>query len=112
MAASTPPPFTPVSSTEPLGAVVERALAAYDALGLLGEEVEDEWTYVTDLVAAWRDHVEEAVAGREQDPLEAEAVAAIDAAIDEIGLIDDPNRAIDWLSTYPQIVLLAVGIRP
>lgn len=101
-----------MSGPEPLGAVVERALAAYDALGLLGEEVEDEWTYVTDLVATWRDYVEEAAAGREQEPVDADAVAAVDAVIDEIGLISDPNRAIDWLSTYPQIVLLAVGIRP
>ena len=101
-----------MSGTEPLGVVVERALAAYDALGLLGEDVEDEWTYVTDLVAAWRDRVEEAMAGREHEPLDADAVAAVDAAIDEIGLISDPNRAIDWLSTYPQILLLAVEIRP
>ena len=34
---------------------------------------------------------------------------AIDRAIDEIGLITDPHRAIDWLSTFPQVVLLALG---
>jgi hypothetical protein len=37
--------------------------------------------------------------------------AAIDAAIDEIGRIEDPHRAIDWLSTFPQVTLLAVGER-
>ena len=34
------------------------------------------------------------------------------AAIDEIGRIEDPHRAIDWLSTFPQVVLLAIGERP
>ena len=37
--------------------VLTRALDAYAALELLGEEIEDEWTYVTDLEAAWRDHL-------------------------------------------------------
>jgi len=37
---------------------------------------------------------------------------AIDQAIDEIQRIEDPHRAIDWLSTFPQIVLVAVGARP
>ena len=35
--------------------------------------------------------------------------AAIDRAIDEIGRIEDPHRAIDWLSTFPQVVLVALG---
>ena len=26
--------------------------------------------------------------------------------------ITDPHRAIDWLSTYPQVVLIALGERP
>jgi hypothetical protein len=38
--------------------------------------------------------------------------AAVDAAIEEAGLITDPHRAIDWLSTFPQVVLLAVGSTP
>ena len=36
---------------------------------------------------------------------------AIDEAIVEIGSIADPHRAIDWLSTFPQVVLLAIGER-
>ena len=32
--------------------------------------------------------------------------------IAEVGLITDPHRAIDWLSTFPQVVLLAAGERP
>ena len=35
--------------------------------------------------------------------------AAIARAIDEIGMIRDPHRAIDWLSTFPQVVLVALG---
>jgi hypothetical protein len=35
--------------------------------------------------------------------------AAVDAAIAEIDAIADPHRAIDWLSTFPQVVLLALG---
>ncbi len=41
-----------------------------------------------------------------------EASEAVDRAIDEIGRIEDPHRAIDWLSTFPQVVLLALGERP
>ena len=40
------------------------------------------------------------------------AGAAIDGAIDEIGRIADPHKAIDWLSTFPQVVLLALGETP
>ena len=38
--------------------------------------------------------------------------AAIDRAIDEIGRISDPHRAIDWLSTFPQVVLIGLGEEP
>lgn len=87
------------------------ALDAYERLGLLGEEIEDEWSYVTELVAAWRDRLEAVEATR---GLEAAGAAgpAIDRAIEEIDLITDPHRAIDWLSTFPQVVLLAAGERP
>ena len=98
-----------MNGTETLGAVLGRALDAYEALGLLGEEIEDEWSYVTGLVAAWRDHLGAIPAGREDEPVDPRVAAAVDAAIEEIGLISDPNRAIDWLSTFPQVVLLAVA---
>jgi hypothetical protein len=39
-------------------------------------------------------------------------VVAIDAAVGEIARISDPHRAIDWLSTFPQVTLLALGERP
>ena len=86
------------------------ALDAYDRLALLGEDIEDEWTYVTDLSTAWRERLEAAAAGGDR-PAGA-AGPAIDRAIDEIDRIVDPHRAIDWLSTFPQVVLLAIGERP
>ena len=42
-----------------------------------------------------------------REPVGPAVAAAIDRAIDEIGRIEDPHRAIDWLSTFPQVVLLA-----
>ena len=91
---------------------LDRALEALDGLQDLGEDVEDEWTYVTDLGAAWRDRLDAVVEARGDDPLPGGRSAAIDRAIEEAGLVSDPHRAIDWLSTFPQIVLVAVGERP
>ncbi len=48
---------------------------------------------------------------RGSEPVTALEEAAIGRAIDEIGRISDPHRAIDWLSTFPQVVLVALGER-
>lgn len=93
-------------------AALDRALEAYDALAGLGEEIEDEWTYVTDLAAAWRDRLEAVSVARHGEPIDTAVDAAIDLAADEIARIDDPHRAIDWLSTFPQVVLIALGEAP
>jgi hypothetical protein len=92
--------------------VIARALDAYAELTELGEDVEDEWTYVTDLSASWRARLEEVAAIRGPSPIEPDVDAAVDRAIDEVGRISDPHRAIDWLSTFPQVVLLALGSEP
>ena len=89
-----------------------RALTAYDALAVVGEDVEDEWTYVTDLAASWRARIEAVVEERGQEPAEPTVAAALERAIEEIGLIRDPHRAIDWLSTFPQVVLTSLGEQP
>jgi hypothetical protein len=94
--------------SETVETVVDRALVALDALGLLGEDVEDEWTYVTDLVAAQRSRLEAIAAGRSTEPVPPERASAVDLAIAETAAIADPHRAIDWLSTYPDIVALAL----
>ena len=96
-------------SPETVDDLVERALEAYAALELLAEDIEDEWTYVTDLEAAWRARLGEVASIRGSDQVAPQTAAAIDRAIEEIGLVRDPHRAIDWLSTFPQVVLVALG---
>lgn len=93
-------------------AVLARALVAYDALTELGEDVEDEWSYVTDLSTAWTTRLDAIAAVRGPDPIDPAVATAIDRVIDEVGRIEDPHRAIDWLSTFPQVVLLALGEPP
>jgi len=99
-------------SAETIRDAIDRALDAYLVLAELGEGVEDEWSYVTDLTEAWRTRFDEVVARSGDTNVSDEASAAIDRAIDEMQRIKDPHRAIDWLSTFPQIVISAVGARP
>jgi hypothetical protein len=99
-------------SAETIRDAIERALDAYLVLAELGEEIEDEWSYVTDLTEAWRTRFDEVIARQGETDASDELSAVIDRAIDEIGRIDDPHRAIDWLSTFPQVVLVAMGARP
>ncbi len=99
--------------SETIRTAIDRALEAYDGLSELGETIDDEWSYVNDLSEAWRARLD-AVA----DPAAATSRSrtrsrlAIDRAIEEIGLIVDAHRAIDWLSTFPQVVLIALGEAP
>lgn len=95
-----------------IGDVVGRALAAYEELATAAEAVEDEWTYVMDLSAAWRERMEGLITARSGEPAGASEQAAIERVVDEIGRVRDPHRAIDWLSTFPQVVLSAFGERP
>jgi hypothetical protein len=91
---------------------IGRALAAYARLTELAEEIEDEWSYVTDLSSAWRDRLVLGTGTGAGMPLDPAADAAIDRLIDEADRITDPHRAIDWLSTFPQVALLALGETP
>ena len=91
---------------------IERVLTAYADLTSLGEEIEDEWSYVNDLAAAWRERLEAVADAQADTTLSDEVDAAIVRAIDEIERITDPHRAIDWLSTFPQVTLLALGEAP
>ena len=99
-------------SAETIRDAIDRALDSYLVLAELAEGVEDEWSYVTDLTEAWRTRFDEIVARRGDDDASDESSAAIDRAIDEIERIEDPHRAIDWLSTFPQVVIVAIGARP
>ncbi|MDP9482342.1 MAG: hypothetical protein M3P84_03875 [Chloroflexota bacterium] len=91
--------------------LLDRAIVAHRGLADLAEEVEDEWSYVNDLHDAWAARLTELAEARGDEPVPAGASDAIDEAIAEIGSIADPHRAIDWLSTFPQVVVLAIGER-
>jgi hypothetical protein len=91
---------------------IARAVEAYGELTELGETIDDEWSYVNDLSDAWRARLEVVVSTRGEEALADAVSIAIDRAIEEIGLIADAHRAIDWLSTFPQVVLIALGEIP
>jgi hypothetical protein len=91
---------------------IAAAHAAYDTLAELAEDVDDEWSYINDLATAWRDRFDAVDAARGHEPAGVGVAAAIEGVAAEAAAIDDPHRAIDWLSTYPQIVLIALGERP
>ena len=95
--------------TPSLGDVLDRTVAAHRALADLGETIEDEWTFVNDLHAAWSARLAEIAAARGSEEVPPWVLAAVDEAIAETEMGLDPHRAIDWLSTLPQVVLLAVG---
>ena len=98
--------------SETIRDAIDRVTDAYDALAGLGEEIDDEWSNVTDLGEAWRARFDAVAAARGDDPLPDALIVALDRAIDEVARIEDPHRAIDWLSTFPQVVLLALDERP
>ena len=98
--------------SETTRSAIDRALAAYDGLIELGETVDDEWSYVNDLGEAWQARLDAVAVARGAEPVGDEVTIAIDRAIEEIGLIADAHRAIDWMSTFPQVVLVALGEAP
>jgi hypothetical protein len=98
--------------SETIETAIDRALDAYASLAELGETIDDEWSYVTELSEAWRARLAAVASGRGQETARPEVSVAIDRAIDETGRIADPHRAIDWLSTFPQVVLVALGEAP
>lgn len=87
--------------------VIERAAVAYRALADLAETIEDEWQYVTDVADAYLPAIRALAVGDAE--LDMDAVVAVDEAIAEICAITDAHKAIDWLSTFPHVVALAVG---
>jgi hypothetical protein len=89
--------------------VIEHALSGVGQLARLGESVEDEWQYIADLEAAWTERLREVADARGADAAGDGVAPAVERAVAEAALIVDPHRAIDWLSTFPQIVLTALG---
>jgi hypothetical protein len=107
------PPVEPAPAVpDTVGAAIDRAVATLESLALLGEEVEDEWQYVQDLADTWQSRLALVARARASEALPDERGSAVVRACIEAGLIGDPHRAIDWLSTFPQVVLSALGERP
>lgn len=92
-----------------LATLIDRALDGLTTLATTAQPVEDEWQYVSDLDTVWRARLRAVAEARGSEPAHDELAAAIDALVAEAGRIDDPHRAIDWLSTLPQVTLSALG---
>jgi phosphoribosylformimino-5-aminoimidazole carboxamide ribonucleotide (ProFAR) isomerase len=88
-----------------------RTSGALDALARVAEPIDDEWQYVTDLVVAWSARLALVGSNRQGEAAPAPVEAAVDRVIEEARLVTDPHRAIDWLSTLPQVVLVALDER-
>jgi hypothetical protein len=89
--------------------LVTRALAGFDALATTAEPVEDEWQYVADLDTVWKARLATVVETRGTEAAPPGTEQAIEALVAEAGAITDPHKAIDWLSTLPQVALAALG---
>ena len=90
-------------------ALAERIVDAIGRLVALAEAVDDEWTYIHDLEAVWVARLRAVAAERVNEGADPTIEPAIDQLVVESGLITDPHRAIDWLSTLPQATLVAFG---
>jgi hypothetical protein len=101
-----------VDSIETIGDAIAAARPAYDELTALAEDIEDEWSYVNDLATAWIERMDDVADARGHEPAAHGVAAAVPALVAEVAALDDPHRAIDWLSTFPQVLLIALGERP
>ena len=95
--------------TPSIADLIAQAMAGLDALAATAEPIADEWQYVTDLGTVWSARLRAVADARADEAPPAGAEAAIQALAEEAGRITDPHRAIDWLSTFPQVALAAVG---
>jgi hypothetical protein len=89
--------------------LIDRALAGFDALAVTAEPIADELQYLTDLDTVWRARLLAVTATRGVEPAPPGAAEAIEALVEEAARVTDPHRAIDWLSTLPQVALAALG---
>ena len=96
-----------MSST--VATLIDRALAGFETLAATAEPVADEWQYLTDLGTVWTARLRSVADARGSEPAPPGAEAALDALVAEAGKVTDPHRAIDWMSTLPQVALAALG---
>jgi hypothetical protein len=95
--------------TATVAELIDRALAGFDGLATTAEPIADEWQYLADLDTVWRARLRAIAAARGAEPAPPGAEDAVEALVAEAGRITDPHRAIDWLSTLPQVALAALG---
>jgi hypothetical protein len=95
--------------SETVADLVALTLAAFDALTVTAEPVSDELQYVADLTTVWGARLGAVSAARGAEDAPAGAEAALAALAAEAAKVTDPHRAIDWLSTLPQVALAALG---
>lgn len=89
--------------------LIDRTIAGFDALVVTAEPIEDEYQYVTDLGTVWRARLRAVADARATEPAPPGTDEAVTALVEEAGRVTDPHRAIDWLSTLPQVALAALG---
>ena len=84
-------------------------LEAFDALTATADAVADELQYVTDLGRRVAGRLSAVAAARGEEAATAEVTRRDRRGRRRGAIVDDPHRAIDWLSTLPQVAL--VGAR-
>ncbi len=92
-----------------VGDLIDRALAGFTVLCATAEPIEDEYQYVTDLGTVWRARLRAVADARGTEPAPPGTDEALAELVEEAGRVTDPHRAIDWLSTLPQVALAALG---
>ncbi len=90
-------------------ALLARARAAFDVLAATAEPVTDELQYLADLETVWGARLQAVSDARGAEEAPPGAEPAIEALEAEAAAITDPHRAIDWMSTLPQVALAAIG---
>jgi hypothetical protein len=89
--------------------LINRARAAFEVLATTAEPVSDELQYLADLETVWGARLKAVSDARGAEAAPVGAEEAIEALEAEAAAISDPHRAIDWMSTLPQVALAALG---
>jgi hypothetical protein len=89
--------------------LIAASLAAFGQLAITAEPIADEVQYLADLDTVWGARLRSVADARGAEPAPPGAEGALQALAEEAALITDPHRAIDWMSTLPQVALAALG---
>ena len=92
-----------------IATLIARVRGAFDGLVATAAPVSDELQYVADLETVWIARLQAVADARGLEAAPPGAEAAIEALEAEAAAISDPHRAIDWLSTLPQVALASLG---